>query len=318
MFTLGRKKKIAQNDSPLPDELTNVVYSPDEDYELPASERVPVLPPQLSSYLLRSSIAIGFMLVLEAIAFIALLFVASKPTPDLVQQDNGVMARVRPLDKRIDSKPDMVIRFLEDRLPRIYTWSGLLVDASDPSGLKYMRDPGVEVGTTKAQTVLIPTTLYNEQFVFDEPIRVPMVKAIAQIIKDGNVDQELSKNDPEHSAKATLYRFVLRGKIEYPQEVSTGRWKVRVAADIVKFSGTNPLGIREEHIADFLEDIYVREASKIPQLMITDPLMTTGGQQRKDLIADQDLLWYGRKDGLVIDSMVPVGPAQEIPGIPRN
>ena len=317
MFTLGRKSKSRKNDSPLPDELTNVTYSPDEDYEAPASERVPVLPPQLSSYLLRSSIAIGVMLVLEAIAFAALLFVATKPTPDLVQQDNGVMARVRPLDKRVDSQTDQVIRFLEDRLPRIYTWTGLLVDASDPSGLKYVRDPGVEVSTTKGQTALIPTTLYNEQFVFDEPVRVPMMKAIAQIIKDGNVDQELSKNDPEHSAKATLYRFVLRGKIEYPQEVSTGRWRVRVAADIVKFSPTNPLGIKESHIADFLEDIYVREASKIPKLMIGDELKTNG-QTRSDLVSQQDLLWYGRKDGLVIDSMVPVGPAQEIPGIPRN
>lgn len=304
MFTLNRKK-VPKNDSPLPDELSNVSYLPDDAEESPASERVPVLPPQLSSFLLRSSIAIGVMLGLQALSVVALLFVAAKPTPDLVQQDNGVMARVRPLDKRIDSKPDQVVNFLEDRLSRIFNWSGLLVDTSDPSGLKYVHDPGVEVSTAKGQSVLIPTTLYNEQFVFDEPIRIPMLSNIAQIIKDGNVDQGIFKNDPAHPSQATIYRFVLRGKIEYPQEVSTGRWKVRVSADIVRFSMTETLGVKATHIANFLQDIYVREASKIPQLMIRDQ-------------KQQDLLWYGRKDGLVIDSMVPVGPAQEVPGVPRS
>jgi hypothetical protein len=304
VFTLNRKK-TPKNNSPLPDELSNVSYLPDETEEIPASERVPVLPPQLSSYLLRSSIAIGIMLALQALALFALLFVAAKPVPDLVQQDSGAMARVRPLDKRIDSKPDQVVRFLEDRLPRIYTWSGFLVDPSDPAGLKYLHDPGVEVNTAKGQTVLIPTTLYNEQFTFDEPLRVPLLSDIAQIIKDANVDQQIFKNDPARPSLATIYRFVPRGKIEYPQEVSTGRWRVRVAADIVRFSMTETLGGKNTHVADFLQDIYVREASKIPQLMIRDQ-------------KQQDLLWYGRKDGLVIDSMVPVGPAQEVPGIPRN
>jgi hypothetical protein len=304
VFALKRKK-VPKNDSPLPDELSRVSYLPDETEDLPASERVPVLPPQLSSYLLRNSIATIAMLGLGALSFLTLLFIATKPTPDLVQQDNGVMARVRPLDRRVDSVPDQVVRFLEDRLPRVYTWSGLLVDPDDPTGLKYIHDPGVEASTPKGEGVLLPTTLYNEQFIFDEPIRDKMMRDLAGTIKDGDVDKEIFKNDPAHPSLATVYRFILRGKIEYPQEVSTDRYRVRVAADIVKFSLTQSLGVKAKPIAEFLQDVYVRKASKIPQLMIHDA-------KRKDL------LWYGRKDGFVIDSMVPVGPAQEVPGIPRN
>jgi hypothetical protein len=304
VFALKRKK-IPKNDSPLPDELSSVSYLEDEGEDSPASERVPVLPPQLSSYLLRNGIATIAMLVLGSMSFLTLLFIATKPTPDLVQQDNGVMARVRPLDRRVDSVPDGVVRFLEDRLPRVYTWSGLLVDADDPTGLKYIHDPGVEANTPKGEGVLLPTTLYNEQFIFDEPIRDKMLRDIAGMIKDGDVDKEIFKNDPVHPSLATVYRFILRGKIEYPQEVSTDRYRVRVAADIVKFSLTQSLGVKAKPIAEFLQDVYVRRASKIPQLMIHDA-------KRKDL------LWYGRKDGFVIDSMVPVGPAQDVPGVPRN
>jgi hypothetical protein len=312
---LKQRKRIPKNEPVLPDELSSAAYLPNEldmpasdlsdDYNAPASKRVPVLPPQLSAYLLRLGIAIAVLVVLQIISVLSNLFLATKPAPDLVQQDNGVMARVRPLDHRVDSVPDQVISFLEERLSRAYTWSGLLVDPNDPTGLTYISDPGVSVTTTKGDSVLIPTTLYNEQFIFDEPIRESMLKAIAQMIKDGGVDKKIFANDPAHPSLATIYRFILRGKIQYPQEVSTGRWKVRVAADIILFSPTETLGVKQKPIAEFVQDIYVRKASPIPQLFIHD-------QKR------QDLLWYGRKDGLVVDAMLPPGPAQEVPGVPRN
>lgn len=132
-----------------------------------------------------------------------------------------------------------------------------------------------------------------------------MIKAIAQMIKEGGVDKKIFANDPAQPALAQVYRFILRGKIQYPQEVSAGRWKVRVAADIVLFAPSDTLGVKPKQIAEFVQDVYVRKASPIPQLFIND-------QKR------QDLVWYGRKDGFVIDAMLPVGPAQEVPGVPRN
>lgn len=301
---LLKKKKTPVNKPGLPEDLAQAAYA-DEAPDVPASERVSVLPPQLSSYLLRSGIAIAVLLVLQGIGALSLVFLATKPAPDLVQQDNGVMERVRPLDHRVDSVPDQVVQVLEDRLPRVYTWTGLLVNPDDPTGLTYIQDPGVAVTTANGENVLIPTTLYNEQFFFDEPIREEMMKRIAQIIKDGGVDKQIFSNDPAHPSLATVYRFILRGKIQYPQEISTGRWKVRVVADIVKFSPTDTLGVKEERIAEFVQDVYVRKASSIPKLFAND-------QQK------QDLVWYGRKDGFVTDAMLPPGSAPENPGVPRN
>lgn len=312
---LKQRKKIPKNKSVLPEELSAVAYSVNEsdisksqaseERDVSASKRIPVLAPQLSSYLLRLGIAVALLLILQTLNALSTFFLATKPAPDLVQQDNGVMARVRPLDHRTDSVPDQVVSFLEERLPRVYTWSGLLVNPNDPAGLSYIRDSGVSVTTTKGDDVLVPTPLYNEQFIFDEPIREPTLRGIAQTIKDGQVDKKIFTNDPAQPSLAQIYRFILRGKIQYPTEVSTGRWKVRVAADIVLFSPSETLGVKQKHIAEFVQDIYVRQASPIPQLFIHD-------QKR------QDLVWYGRKDGFVIDAMLPVGPAQEVPGVPRN
>lgn len=301
---LKLRKNPPTNPPGLPEELTSLAYRP-TDEDIPASERVTVLPPHISAYLLRSGILIVVVLLLQLIGMLALIFLATKPAPDLVQQDNGVMSRVRPLDYRVDSVPDQVVGFLEERLPRIYTWSGLLVNPDDPTSSTYLRDPGVAVSGTTGENVLIPTTLYNEQFVFDEPLRQAMLSRLAQLIKEGGVDKKIFSNDPAHPSLATVYRFILRGKIQYPQEVSTGRWKVRVSADIIQFSPTDTLGVKEAPTAEFVQDIYVRKASAIPQLFAHDQKM-------------QDLVWYGRKDGFVIDAMLPPGPAQEVPGIPRN
>ena len=306
-----QRKKIPKNKPVLPDELSAVAYqineesSESDERDISASKRIPVLAPQLSSYLVRLGIAVAVLLILQILNVLSNLFLATKPAPDLVQQDNGVMARVRPLDTRTDSVPDQVVSFLEDRLPRVYTWSGLIVNPDDPAGLSYIRDSGVSVNSTKGDDVLIPTPAYNEQFIFDEPIRTPTLRGIAQTIKDGQVDKKIFANDPTQPSIASIYRFILRGKIQYPIEVSTGRWKVRVAADIVLFSSSETLGVKQKHIAEFIQDVYVRKASPIPQLFIHD-------QKR------QDLVWYGRKDGFVIDAMLPVGPAQEVPGVPRN
>ncbi len=312
---LKQRKKIPNNKSVLPDELAAVAYSANESdgsgfsesetQDVSASKRIPVLAPQLSSYLVKLGIAVAVLLILQILNVLSNLFLATKPAPDLVQQDNGVMARVRPLDTRTDSVPEQVVSFLEDRLPRVYTWSGLIVNPDDPAGLSYIRDSGVSVISTKGDDVLIPTPAYNEQFIFDEPIRIPTLRGIAQTIKDGQVDKKIFANDPTQPSIASIYRFILRGKIQYPIEVSTGRWKVRVAADIVLFSSSETLGVKQKHIAEFIQDVYVRKASSIPQLFIHD-------QKR------QDIVWYGRKDGFVIDAMLPVGPAQEVPGVPRN
>lgn len=58
------------------------------------------------------------------------------------------------------------------------------------------REDSVLVITNKGDKVLIPTTLYNELFVFDEPYRESMLKGIVQIVKDGEVDKKMISSEP--------------------------------------------------------------------------------------------------------------------------
>lgn len=52
------------------------------------------------------------------------------------------------------------------------------------------------VATTTVDNVLIPTTLYNELFVFDEPMRKPMLKAIAQMSLAEEIDKKMLPPEP--------------------------------------------------------------------------------------------------------------------------
>lgn len=59
-------------------------------------------------------------------------------------------------------------------------------------------DPSVSITTTDGDSVLIPTTLYNKLdsalVVLDEPMREPMLEAIAQTIKDEAVVKKTTTN----------------------------------------------------------------------------------------------------------------------------
>lgn len=57
------------------------------------------------------------------------------------------------------------------------------------------REDTILVITTKGDKVFIPTTLYNELFVFDEPYRKSMLNEIAQMVKDGEVDKKIPSQD---------------------------------------------------------------------------------------------------------------------------
>lgn len=58
------------------------------------------------------------------------------------------------------------------------------------------REDSVLVITKKGDKVLVPTTLYNELFVFDEPYRESMLEGIAQMVKDGKVDKKMIPSAP--------------------------------------------------------------------------------------------------------------------------
>lgn len=88
----------------------------------------------------------------------------------------------------------------------------ILKDSVLHSRLNYNNDPGVSITTTTGDSVLIPTTLYNtldnELVVFDEPMREPMLKAIAQMIKDEAVVKKTMPPDSAQQGKFEAFPVI--------------------------------------------------------------------------------------------------------------
>jgi hypothetical protein len=233
--------------------------------------------------------AIGVVLLLLAIGFIGLAF---RPVPDLVVDKDNMAHRVRPFENPEKSEPEQVVTFLEKRLPALYTWVGVMPNPNDPTQTTFIKDPGKEIGLGKDEgSGSIPTSVYNEQFILAEGIRLSTLQSIARLIKKTN--NIIWQTDPRNPFLGVSYRFVFRGRPSFPKEVSPGRWKVIVNADIVRMAPTLALTQTEEPIQAFNFEVYVRRAGRVPTLF-PDKF---GGEQ--------DLLAYGKSSGYEIDLMTP-------------
>jgi hypothetical protein len=263
---------------------------------VPKADQIDVIPKRTETLLFWMFLmqgGIGVVLFLLSIGFIGLAF---KPVPDLVVDKDNIAHRVRPFENAEKAEPEQVVTFLEKRLPALYTWVGVMSNPNDSTGTTFIKDPGKEVELGKEEgSGLIPTSVYNEQFILAESIRNQTLQTIAKLLKKTN--GVIWQTDPRNPFLGISYRFVFRGRPSFPKEVSPGRWKVIVNADIVRLSPTLSLTQKEETIQDFNFEVYVRRAGRVPNLF---PDKIDSEQQ--------DLVAYGKSSGFEIDWMTPFDP----------
>lgn len=272
--------------------------------EMPQAESISVLSPNVEVVLTRLVLGQLGMFVALVLLVIAVFGIAFKPVPDLVVAADGTPQKTRPITDADLKEPEQVIRFLEKRLPVLYTWIGVIPNPNDPTGTTFIKDDGLPVSainpTTKKTEVVgkIPTSVFNEQFILAEPIRESTLAGIAGLIaKTNGIIWQTSADNP---ALGVSYRFVYRGRPQFPVEVEPGRWKVVVNGDIVRVSPTLGIAPNTEKIEAFNFEVYVRRAGRGPSLFLDD---------RKDLVA------YGKSSGLEIDAMIPFSPQNVV--VPR-
>jgi hypothetical protein len=263
--------------------------------EISPSETIPTLTPQLEIVLMRLVLATGANFVLLMLMAIALFGVAFKPVPDLVVTGDSTPLKTRPLAPSDVPETERVIRFLETRFPILYTWVGVRPNPDDPTGTTFVKDEPMQAGSFK-----IPTAVWNEQFILAEPIRVSTLMAIGKLIdKTNGVIWQTPVANP---ALGTSYRFIFRGRPNFPVEVEPGRWKVVVNADVVRVSPTVGLEPNKEKIEAFNFEVYVRRAGRSLPMGFDD-------KKLKDIVA------YGKSSGFEIDAMIPFNPQKVV--VPR-
>lgn len=262
----------------------------------------------LNLELILTRILVGLVLIGGgvAISMLALLGLAFKQVAPLTIDAKGSPHLTRPLQDNEVSKPEAIRRSLENHLPRLYTWIGVLQDTNDPTGTRFVKDEGLPVSLydpkTQQSTVVgkIPTTVFDEQFYLAEPIRESTLAAIAELIN--KTKGVIWQTDPNNPALGTSYRFRFRQRPSFPEEVSPGRWKTIVTGDIVKVSPTLGIAPTEKAVQTFSFEIYMVEVSRQPQIF---------SDNHKDLVE------YGTADGFNIDAFIPYNPSKEIVPSPK-
>ena len=234
------------------------------------------------------------------ISMLSLLSLSFKKTTPLVFDAKGAPHLTRPLTDKEVSKPEAIRRSLENHLPRLYTWVGVLQDTNDPTGTKFVKDEGLSVSlfdaATKQSSVVgkIPTTVFDEQFYLTEPIRESTLAGIATLIN--KTKGVIWQTDPNNPALGTSYRFKFRQRPSFPEEVSPGRWKTIVTGDIVKVSPTLGIAPTEKAVQTFSFEVYMVEVSQQPALFEDN---------------HKDLVQYGTADGFNIDLFIPYNASKE-------
>ena len=257
----------------------------------------------LSTDSILTRIFIGLLLIGSGvtISMFALLSLSFRKTVPLVFDAKGTPHLTRPLNDKEVSKPEAIRRSLENHLPRLYTWLGVLQDTNDPTGTKFVKDEGLPVNlfdpATKTTSVVgkIPTTVFDEQFYLTEPIRESTLAGIAALIN--KTKGVIWQTDPNNPALGTSYRFRFRQRPSFPQEVSPGRWKTIVTGDIIKVSPTLGIAPTEKAVQTFSYELYLVEVSQQPELFSDN---------------HKDLVQYGTADGFNIDLFIPYNPSKEV------
>lgn len=236
---------------------------------------------------------------------ICLTGLSLKRSTPLVIDQKGAPHQTRPLGNNEVSKPEAIRRSLEYRLPRLYTWSGVIRDASDPTGMKFVKDEGTPVTVWDAEAKQtktvgrVPKTVSDEQFYLAEPIREATMVAIASLIE--KTKGVLWQTNPDIPQLGISYRFRFRNRPSLPEEMqpdSAGnrRWKTIVTGDILKISPGAGMVPTEKAIQTFSYELYVVEVP--PQ----GALVNDG---------NRDLIEYGTSDGFNISAFVPYQPNKE-------
>ena len=210
----------------------------------------------LPLFLLGNTVVVVAIFVILLIQTLYLGSVARKPIPSLVQLSDGHSTVTTPLGHN-ERSPKIIYRFTQDLMTLMFTWRGTLMpvadgDANNPPHLQ--PDPGVAIANSR-----ITTASYESGFALSEDFRNDFLTEIAKLtppdVFGGNTRVML--NIDQLSAPMP---------VAPPTETSPGKWKLRMVAHLMVFTGGDRLG----HAISFNKEIFVQSIDPPSDILSTD------------------------------------------------
>ena len=160
---------------------------------------------------------------------VALLAVSKKAPPTLVQLLDGKAVTVTAISSS-QRTPETIKRFVNETFALMFNWSGKLPANNEKGTQAPQEDPGVKVSSEGAGlNSKVTTSSWQASFALSSDFRSTFLQKIAQLTPN-----EVFSGDSQ-------VVLVMRN-VGAPQQVSVGKWKVSVVADLIYFDHSNNAG----------------------------------------------------------------------------
>lgn len=162
---------------------------------------------------------------------------SKKPAPTLVELNNGKSVNVVPIGSQ-ERTPKTILDFVKTTFTLMMNWSGTIPISDDNTAIKKPKpDPGVNIKAGGKVTV----AAWEASYALSSDFRKQFLQLLAQMTPAGVFEQN------------TQVVFVPLS-IEQPIEISPGKWKVKMIANLNIFDTRSNMG----EVIPFNKEIFIR------------------------------------------------------------
>lgn len=159
----------------------------------------------------------------------ALLAVSQKKPPTLVQLLDGKAVTVTAISSS-QRTPETIKRFVNETFALMFNWTGKLPADNQKETQSPKPDPGIKVAAQNSGlSDKVTTSSWQASFALSSDFRSTFLQKIAQL------------TPTEVFSGNSQVVLVLRN-VAQPEQVSPGKWKVGVVADLIYFDHANSAG----------------------------------------------------------------------------
>ena len=206
-------------------------------------------------YVIVSMALNGLSVVLLGICTLAIIRLAYRPVPTLVQSETGEILKTEPAPFW-HREPSVIKNFVGQTFTLLFSWSGMAKLPNEAGELVTQRDPGVKLNNNDVITTPAYEASYALAAEFRESFREKIANLTPGTVWNGKTQVHIE--------------FITIGE---PQPIAKGRWKVNLVASLIIRSPTKPSG----RALPFNKTVYIR-AIDTPPLPLPDeatPLQQT-------------------------------------------
>ena len=158
-------------------------------------------------------------LILMAAQGLAIRRLYDKPSPSLVQMQDGSAYRVRPVAAS-HRTPAVIQYFTTTTLTQLFNWNGDIVEADG----QRRQDPGIDIATDEG-TAKVTTASMTASFALSEVFRLPFLQRVAALT-------------PLGVFTGNTQVVLIIDRVSEPQELEPGKWQLSVLAHLAVFHGS--------------------------------------------------------------------------------